>query len=70
MIAVGAPRAGDSDIRGFADKHFPDSPVVTYIDRTGEIFETVGGNIYPNSAWFDASGKRADPPDDWPAVVR
>lgn len=69
VIAVGAPRAGDSDIRGFADEHFPGAPVVTYIDRTGDVFETLAGNIYPNSAWFDANGDRAEPPGDWPVRI-
>ncbi len=70
MIAVGAPRARDADIRGFADEHFPDAPVVTYIDRTGDIFETLAENRYPNSVWFDAGGERVAPPSDWPAPAR
>ena len=70
MIAVAAPRAQDDDIRGFADKHYGDAPVVTFIDRTGELYETLGSGRHPNSVFLDERGQVIDPPDDWPASVR
>jgi hypothetical protein len=70
VIAVAAPRAGESEIRGFADKHYGDAPVTTFIDRTGGIFDALGGGRYPNSVFLDAQGEVVDPPADWPASTR
>jgi len=44
--------------------------VTTFIDRTGGIFDALGGGRYPNSVFLDAQGEVVDPPADWPASTR
>jgi hypothetical protein len=69
VIAVAAPNADPADVRRFAEERYGDAPVTVYTGVTGETFLQVGTGAFPSSAFFDAEGRRTDPPAGWPGTV-